>query len=186
MDQEVILLGFLCDGPKHGYELKKILDERLGPFSGTDSTSIYYPLKSLEKRALLTKTIDREGKRPERHVYTITEDGREEFVRLLKKNFLVIKRPSLNLDLCLYFIKYLDPDTAVQHLKDRLKGLEKIKKWAEDYEGSLKTKSELKHLYLIARHNLEIARVEIEFIEELIDLTPTRAFTKGSRKGQMD
>ena len=175
MDQDLILLGLLCDGPKHGYELKKIIDEELGPFAETGSTSIYYPLKSLEKRSLLKKTIGKEGKRPEKYVYEITEDGKEEFVRVLKKNLLIIKRPQLNVDLYLYFIKHIDHEAALRRLKTRLKGLEKIKKWAEDLEASLKSKSNLIHLSLIACHNLEIVKLEIEFTEKLIHMIPQMA-----------
>lgn len=49
IEQELLLLGLLREGPKHGYEIKLKIKEILFLFAGIDIKSIYYPLKVLEK-----------------------------------------------------------------------------------------------------------------------------------------
>ena len=63
IDQELILLGLLRQGPKHGYEIKLKVREILSLFAGVQLKSIYYPLKILERKGLLTKCVVKKGKR---------------------------------------------------------------------------------------------------------------------------
>ena len=45
--QNLIILGILKDGPRHGYEIKKLIKEELGIFTSSENKSIYYPLQVL-------------------------------------------------------------------------------------------------------------------------------------------
>ena len=65
----MLFLGLLMEGPKHGYEIKRTIEEELFPFIGLRIKSIYYPLKKMEKLGLVTKDVGREGKFPEKFVY---------------------------------------------------------------------------------------------------------------------
>ncbi len=69
-DVKFLLLEMLADGPKHGYEIIRTLEEKRGvrPSAG----SVYPTLQLLEEGGYVTsETID--GKR----VYTMTDAGRE-------------------------------------------------------------------------------------------------------------
>ena len=48
IEHEMLFLGLLMDGPKHGYEIKRRIEEELFPFIGLKIKSIYYPLKKME------------------------------------------------------------------------------------------------------------------------------------------
>lgn len=172
MNQDLILLGLLRDGPKHGYELKKIIDSTLGAFAGVGSKSVYYCLKGLEKRNLIFKTVGKEGRRPEKYIYRLTPKGENEFSRLLNKNLLVIERPSLNIDLSLYFFKFMQPESVIKRLKSRLVGLEKIKEWMNDLENSIPSGEHSHYLAIMAQHSSKIAKVEIDFTKKLIKTIP--------------
>ncbi len=107
IEQELILLGLLRQGPKHGYQIKKKLKELLYLFAGVDVKSIYYPLGVLAGRGLLTKRKYKAGKRPSRYVYQLTSKGRKRFNFLLNKSFLDFKRPLFTLDLSLFFLNQI-------------------------------------------------------------------------------
>ena len=49
IEHELLFLGLLKEGPKHGYEIKKMIEEDLSQFIGLKIKSIYYPLKKMEK-----------------------------------------------------------------------------------------------------------------------------------------
>jgi len=166
--EDLMFLGLLQEGPKHGYEIKKEIDGVVSQFTGIDLKSIYYPLKRLEEKGMVSKSVRRAGRRPERYIYKITKKGKEEFAKLLNKNFLIIQRPYLNIDLSLYFLQYVDPKVVKRRLENRLNGLRRIKAWAEERERTLQREKALYHMIAITEHSLEIVKSEIRFTERLI------------------
>src|SRR6201987_3726942 len=76
------VLVCLCEKPMHPYEVAQTLRQRAKQESvRLNYGSLYAVVEALEKRGLIkaTGTI-REGKRPERTVYEITDDGSREMV----------------------------------------------------------------------------------------------------------
>ncbi len=165
LSQELVLLGLLMEGPKHGYQLKKLIEKIHGLFATMDTKSIYYPLKVMEREGFITKERSREGNRPEKFIYHITARGRMRFFKLLNDNFLIIQRPFINVDLSLYFLPCVERGLAKKRLKIRLRGLERVKHWLEE-----RKKEPLKpHLMLILEHNIDLVEAEIKFTQGLIN-----------------
>lgn len=67
------ILSLLSDGPRHGYQLMKDLEERSGGLYKASAGSIYPTLQQLEDEDLITSD-QQSGKR----VYSITDAGRAE------------------------------------------------------------------------------------------------------------
>ncbi|MDD3375567.1 MAG: PadR family transcriptional regulator [Candidatus Omnitrophica bacterium] len=166
IEHELLFLGLLMEGPKHGYEIKRQLEEELFPFLGLKIKSIYYPLRKMEKLRLVEKDVGREGKFPEKFVYKITSKGRKIFDHLLTENFLSIERPYFNVDLSLYFLPYVDQDIAKRRLRARVIFLKRIKRDLESIKKNLKKTSQ--HLFIILEHDLDLVSAEIRSIERLI------------------
>ena len=98
IEHELLFLGLLKEGPKHGYEIKRKIEEELFPFVGLKIKSIYYPLKKMEQLGLGNKDAGREGKWPEKFVYSITPKGEKIFDHLINESFLSIDRKSTRLN----------------------------------------------------------------------------------------
>src|SRR6266581_3830376 len=77
------LLGFLNYGPMTGYELKKFFDSSVAHFWNAELSQIYPSLKQLESEGLVERQVEVQEDRPNRKVYSITEDGRGELVEWL-------------------------------------------------------------------------------------------------------
>jgi DNA-binding PadR family transcriptional regulator len=167
IEQELLLLGLLREAPKHGYEIKIKVREILSLFAGVQLKSIYYPLKVLEQKGLLTKQADKLGRRPKRLVYCLTPKGRERFELLLSKNILDFKRPQFTLDLSLYFLSYLPGDMARRRLAARLSILKKITLGIERLLDSKELKDSLPHSQIL-EHNLCLLRAESAFLTSLL------------------
>ena len=167
IEQELLLLGLLRQAPKHGYEIKIKVREILSLFAGVELKSIYYPLKILEKKGLLTKQADKLGRRPERLVYALTVKGKERFEALLSKNFLNFKRPQFTLDLSLYFLSYLPANLARRRLAARLSILNKITLGIQDLLNSKALKDSLVNSRIL-EHNLCLLRAESAFLSTLL------------------
>ncbi len=167
IEQEFLLLGLLRQSPKHGYDVKVKIREILHHSAGVDLKSIYYPLKVLEKKGLLTKRVAKPGRRPERFVYCLTNKGRQRFDQLLNKSFLDLRRPQFSLDLSLYFLDYLKPSSSKRRLAARLKILGKISRSMEEMLKSKQLKTSLA-IQRILEHNLCLLKSESSFISNLL------------------
>ncbi len=166
IEQELIFLGLLKEGPKHGYDIKTKIHEIFSLFTGVNLKSIYYPLQILEKKGFIAKRVTRIGKRPLRTVYCLTERGQARFQELLSKSLLELKRPQFSLDLSLYFLNYLQPEPARRRLKARMHILKKI---SRGLASMLKSHSGARESSLtrILEHNLQMVKAELQFLDNL-------------------
>jgi len=164
----LLFLGLLKDGPKHGYEIKRLIDEEVFPFVGLKIKSIYYPLKKMEKSGLIKKDIGREGKWPEKYVYHLTSKGERIFDHLITDSFISIERPYFNIDLSLYFLQYVDKSIAKRQLRGRVMFLKRIRRELQSLKNSRK-KSE-NHLQIILDHDLDLVEAEINSIARLSNI----------------
>ncbi|MDP2940344.1 MAG: PadR family transcriptional regulator [Candidatus Omnitrophota bacterium] len=165
-EQELLFLGLLKAGPKHGYEIKRLLKDTLMPFISLDIKSIYYPLKKMEEKGLIAKYAGREGNFPEKHIYSLTPKGEKRFDSILNESFLTIKRPYFNIDLSLYFLPYAKPQIAKRRFRARVLFLRRIKRELAALKKNLKP--EIKHLGVILEHNIDLVQAEIKSISRLI------------------
>jgi DNA-binding PadR family transcriptional regulator len=169
IEQELLFLGLLKEGEKHGYEIKKRIKEILSLFAGLEIKSVYYPLRVLEKKGLVVRRIARQSNRPERFIYSLTEQGEARFNNLLLKSFLDFKRPRFSLDISLYFLRYIKPGVLRRRIQARIRLLERISRGLAKMIRSLKKKKSPSFLWLILEHNLEMLNTEIRFLERLIN-----------------
>jgi len=83
MNIQNVILGFLLDGPKTGYDLKREFDATVSYFFEATFSGIYPALRKMENDGLVAKeVIPQEGK-PSKNVYEITEQGRAAFAEYL-------------------------------------------------------------------------------------------------------
>jgi DNA-binding PadR family transcriptional regulator len=166
IEQELLLLGLLRQGPKHGYEIKVQVKEILSLLAGVHLKSIYYPLRILEQKRLIGKKIRKVGNRPKRIVYALTYKGKKRFEELLHKSILELKRPQFSLDLSLYFLDYLNPASARRRLLARLHILNKVSSgMVKMFRGRIEGRSPSSR---IIKHNFRMLEAESNFLSELI------------------
>src|SRR5688572_14209986 len=119
--QDLIILGLLSKADMHGYEIKQQIEERLSDIARVSPGTVYYTLKKLEKQGLISADhSERQGNRPERHVYAITPEGRTDLRRMLSDTLYLDERPYYLFDVALYFFEYLDTEELRVAVADRL------------------------------------------------------------------
>lgn len=75
MSIKYVILGYLSWQPMSGYDVKKIIaDSETLPWSASNN-QIYQALVRLHKDGWVTKTIEDQVGSPNRHIYTITDEG---------------------------------------------------------------------------------------------------------------
>ena len=166
--QKLIILGILKEGPKHGYEIKKIIQKELGIFSSLENKSIYYPLKIMEERGLIKKDIAAGRGKLTRYVYAITPKGEREFLQLALQALLSEKRPFIDIDIPLYFLPFLGKKEVTARLRLRKRFLEKVRKWLK---SNLDAGEEFpSHQRILLKHHLNLLNAEDKFVAEIIEI----------------
>lgn len=164
MDNEILFLGLLAEGPKHGYEIKRQIEEDLTPNIGLKIKSIYYPLAQMEKIGLIEKEVGREGRFPEKMIYRITSKGKKKFNELIEQSFLSVERPFFEIDLSYYFLTLVDKTAAKRRLRARCVLLKKIRKELAFLQQAAKNKT----LALILQHDLNLVDAEISSTHAIV------------------
>jgi DNA-binding PadR family transcriptional regulator len=92
----LVVLGLLREQPKHGYQiLADIRERRLNVWAGVSPSSTYGVINRLEREGYIHESSrEREGSKPERVIYEITEAGREhladQIIRALRSKAYVL------------------------------------------------------------------------------------------------
>jgi DNA-binding PadR family transcriptional regulator len=125
MSTKLVILGLLKKKPLYGYEIKQIIESRMGDWTSIAFGSIYFALNKLSEDNLIQKIVEeQEGNRPSRSIYKITEAGEREFVSLLKDVWKTDEQIFFPLDIALFFIRALPRAEVIKLLKIRVKGIE--------------------------------------------------------------
>nr|WP_311244104.1 PadR family transcriptional regulator [Microbacterium sp. WCS2018Hpa-23] len=92
----VMILALLREGDMHPYEMVRLMrarrDERL--LSITNGT-LYHTVGRLQRAGLIDEVgSDRDGNRPERTTYSLTDAGRDALIAWLRRELSIIDRPA--------------------------------------------------------------------------------------------
>jgi DNA-binding PadR family transcriptional regulator len=156
-----------------GYDLAKEFNSSVGFYWKTTHQQIYRELASLEDKKLVTSEIIRQKERPDKKIYTVTDDGRSYLVDWISEP----SRPTpIKEDMLVkMFVGYLVPKEVLVKQLMHLKAIheEKLKLYRE-YEkkffsntGSLSAKGKYRYLNLRSGINFEAGHVT--WCQEAID-----------------
>ncbi|MCU1253574.1 MAG: PadR family transcriptional regulator [Edaphobacter sp.] len=113
------LLGLLSLGPMSGYDIRQLISQSIGHFWSESYGQIYPGLKRLAAAGLVAKKTERGKGSPDRHVYSLTAEGREQLRRWLK--LPVAKEvPRNELLLKLFFGAQVSPNVSREHVQGYL------------------------------------------------------------------
>jgi PadR family transcriptional regulator, regulatory protein AphA len=109
------LLGLLSLRPMSGYDIRQLISQSIGHFWSESYGQIYPGLKQLAAEGLVEKKTERNKGKPDRHLYSITPDGRERLREWLK--IPVAEEVARNeLLLKLFFGAHVSPSINREHV----------------------------------------------------------------------
>lgn len=131
------ILGILGLGPHSGYDIKKMTDISTRHFWAENYGNLYPTLKRLEQHRLVTVERQPGDGKPDRKVYTITDDGREVLGRWLETP-AELTPPRNELLLKLFLGRQATPEVNRAHLEqfraaqdELIATYEGIERWLE-------------------------------------------------------
>jgi DNA-binding PadR family transcriptional regulator len=164
------VMALLYERPMHPYEMVSVMRER-GKHESVRLrySSLYSVVEVLEREGLILplETV-REGRRPERTIYGLTEAGRVEFLSWLRELVSEPVKEYTQFAAGLTFLPALPPDEAAALLQERVRRLESE---VEEMRSLLNTVMEqgLPRLFLIeSEHELILREAELRWVRGLV------------------
>lgn len=77
------ILGLLNYCDMSGYEIMETFRDSLNFFWNAQTSQIYRELQGLEKKRWVSKTVVKQQGKPDKNVYSVTAEGKEELIRWL-------------------------------------------------------------------------------------------------------
>lgn len=93
MSLRFAFLAFLTTGAKHGYELKSEFEDLFRGLWDVNAGQIYTTLSRMQRDALVTNERIAQDDRPDKKIYTLTEDGKREVARWLSEAIQELDTP---------------------------------------------------------------------------------------------
>jgi DNA-binding PadR family transcriptional regulator len=164
------ILTCLYERPMHPYEISQTLRER-----GVDRSvrlnfgSLYSVVENLEKRGLVVAGEKiREGRRPERTVYEITDAGTTEMSQWLKDLLAAPVKEYLQFEAGLALLGALHPDEVTALLDRRIQTME-ASIARDDAEVTDAIDRGLPRMFLLeAEYQLTLQRAEVAWARQLV------------------
>jgi DNA-binding PadR family transcriptional regulator len=164
------VMALLYERPMHPYEMVSVMRER-GKHESVRLrySSLYSVVEVLEREGLILplETV-REGRRPERTIYGLTDAGRVEFLSWLRELLSEPVKEYTQFAAGLTFLPALPPAEAVTLLEERVRLL-------EEEVGEMRSRLDavmeqgLPRLFLVeAEHELILREAELGWVRELV------------------
>ncbi|WP_380174529.1 PadR family transcriptional regulator [Kineococcus sp. DHX-1] len=165
------VLALLADGPMHGYEVRKRLDQRLGVFRALSYGTLYPALRALQAGGCITETTEQRlpgtiSPKRARVVYEITAHGRDRLADMLEESGPEAwEDDAFGVHFALF--GRVAPRTRLRILEGRrARLLERLEQMNRSIE---RTQTQLDVYALEAqRHGVETVRSEVDWLERLI------------------
>ncbi|MCU1344938.1 MAG: transcriptional regulator, PadR-like family, partial [Acidimicrobiia bacterium] len=164
------VLACLHEAPMHPYQVAQTLRSRAKHESiRLNYGSLYSVVESLERRGLIQGgEAVREGRRPERTVYAITDAGSRELTDWLSALLAVPQKEYLQFEAALSLLPHIPPTEAVELLAERVATLESQLVAGIAIRESVES-PQVPRLFLIEHEYAEtLWRAEIQFVKALI------------------
>ena len=164
------VMVFLNERPMHPYEIARLLRQRGKEHSiKINFGSLYTVVQNLEKHGFVEVAgVQRQGNRPERTLYGLTDTGRVEMHDWLADLVAVPAQEYPLFEAALSLIGALHPDEATELLGDRVRALDAqaaaVRGVLEQFEGRLP------RLFLIeTEYQLHMMRAQSAWVRGLLE-----------------
>ena len=160
MSTRLVILGLLRERPLYGYEIKSIIEDHMGDWTNIAFGSIYFALGKLADEGYIKKAAtEKEGGRPSRSVFQITDEGHVEFERLLREVWNTVNRQFFPFDIGLFFMHVLPREEVLASLSNRVDQLEKVLQYLDQHQSESMAQDQVP---LLAKAIFDHTRVHTE------------------------
>jgi len=179
------ILGILSLGPMSGYDIKKMFQKSVAKFWNESYGQIYPILNRLVAQGLATRSVEKQEGRPNRHVYALTDKGREELQRWL----IAPVEPQIGrieIALKLFFgqqVSVLDNIRQVEHFREiQHRELEELKALEEHVKVEKAGNPNLPYWLMTVKYGHQVTSALIQWCDETLSALNKMTAKKKQKK----
>ena len=170
------VLATVVQRPMHRYEMASVMRAR-GKDRDMDIKwgSLYTVVQNLEKNGYLESTgVTRQGARPERTMYQITDAGRDELIAWTRELIAEPQAEHTRFIAGLSVLAVLTPQEVIELLRRRV---DRLTETIDALRGQLEQAADVPRLFLIEdEYRIAMTRAEIDWARSLLDELSTGTF----------
>lgn len=166
---DLIVLGMLKKEPMGAYDIQKLVEYRnISKWVKISTPSIYKKAIQLEEKGFIKSETVKEGKMPEKAVYSLTTAGEEEFKRLMLEIAAKPIHIFLDFNAVIVNLDSLPPDTQKSCIADIEKNVKILKAYLENNVQEKETIPEIPETGMaVLRQQLVLAEAIEKWIASL-------------------
>ena len=176
MSLQKAILGLLLHKPMTGYDLKTVFNKSVNFVWAAHLSQIYRDLGTLEEKKLVSSHIEQQDDKPDRRVYTITEEGKKDFEEWLNRFPTVLTPPERDEFLLRMFFGSMIPHEElifqlqrfIREKKDEIDAFKGVEEIFEEYSKTINRPDEKFYWKLIIRGGYLRNEALIKWAEECI------------------
>jgi len=167
-----ILLGLLAMEPMSGYDLAQSIRASVGHFWNESYGQIYPNLRKLAKGGLVNSRSERQAGKPDRHVHSITERGRQRL-----REWLTVppqpETPRNELLLKVFLGAQVEPEVLVAHVESMMRSeratLQKLNATAQEIAAAHGKQPAAPYWLMAVRFGQLELQAHLRWAEETLD-----------------
>lgn len=164
---DLIVLGMLKKESLSAYDLQKLVEYRnISKWVKISTPSIYKKVIQLEQKGYIESQIKKEGKMPEKAVYSLTKTGEKEFEKLMLDISCKPINIYLDFNAVIVNMEYMPKDVQKQYLDNIDKNIKSLKKYIEN---NIESKAGISDIPKVGMEVLEQQYILVNKLEEWID-----------------
>lgn len=176
----VMVLALLREGDMHPYEMVRLMrarrDERLLPVT---NGTLYHTVGRLQRAGLVDEVgIERDGNRPERTTYALTDAGRDALLSWLRRELASIDRPS-DFRIALSEAHNLERPDAAERLRVRRAALAEAHAQHRDGLHGARAKAVPEQVLVEFERQEVLLEAELRWLDSLLSRLDAHAFPWG-------
>ena len=170
-DTELTILSLVAEGPRFGYEIQQVIDERgLREWLAIGFSSVDYLLNRLEEQGLLSSQLRPNGPGPARKVYTVTTGGAGVLQTAIVERLRQPRGLGTGIELGLANLNAITPRQVFQALSQHERDLSRQraaveKTWQQHQENEATAPDHIRALYT---HSLTIMQTELDWLRAFL------------------
>jgi len=163
------ILELLDERPMHPYELASTMrDRHHDEFIRLNFGTLYHTVDTLERNSWIEPVErEKEGRRPERTIYRLTDSGREVLVRVVSEILALPKREYTQFAAGLMFMHHLDATRAATQLEQRAQALSAVIDKLTRIMGELRTDGVTRLSIIELEHKIAMLEAERAWVRKI-------------------
>ncbi len=165
---EILILAHLSKQPAHGYEIKRNVEQTLGDTYAINNNQLYPTLRRFEEMGAITREVERQVGKPDRHIYRMTDRGEEVLQGLLVDFPPEQARDEAEFQVRVAFFHLIEPEARLAILRARQLELQRRLEHMHRSLEAVRARPELMYSAHVVTFNQQQIQRELAWIAELM------------------